>query len=615
MANIPVPDFSPPRSIDVPTPAPQLQRPDDTVGSAVRGVVRDAMQAVNSIGSQLQRASLEADNLAVNDALNQLQASGQTALLGDSTAGKDAAGNPLKPGYLNARGKAADEGAAGVLGEWDKTTDKLANTLNPRQQLLFKQHAARLGLKFRAEVETHAAKEFRQAQVDTAATAAQLYIDEAGAGNVTLRSSGEVDPTTGLTKTTWSTHDYGELQRVEGALRAAAGNKAAGDAAVAKFHQAAAVADLQRHLGLDDVEGAKEKLNAYKVMGWLGSATQNAEVLVDKADKAAQKAALKERLAGFSRGLVQQATDAEAFVDDVKAQELLEKHLGEAEDLTEVQKDAARLQLQKDLTAAKKTEAERLKPMRGQALEAFARGGLSAVDDELASSLEKHDAEWWGRLQLAEKRRQQAAAARARGDTRAAEKAARDAAALALNEFKARSDAERISSDLNEWRAMYGLDDLGVSKLKVVQRQSITRTEKGFDKDASGFASALNVALRAKNGPGKGAPLTAEGQTAKRALADDWYNAFVQREGRAPNPEEQNLFISTLKLKREADVKTETGLDEGITPRVAPLRTTPVGGIGPKPKASPKKQRPTVTLKDGSKMMLSDDGKSWVPVP
>lgn len=221
MANIPVPDFSPPRSIDVPTPAPQLQRPDDTVGSAVRGVVRDAMQAVNSIGSQLQRASLEADNLAVNDALNQLQASGQTALLGDSTAGKDAAGNPLKPGYLNARGKAADEGAAGVLGEWDKTTDKLANTLNPRQQLLFKQHAARLGLKFRAEVETHAAKEFRQAQVDTAATAAQLYIDEAGAGNVTLRSSGEVDPTTGLTKTTWSTHDYGELQRVEGALRAA----------------------------------------------------------------------------------------------------------------------------------------------------------------------------------------------------------------------------------------------------------------------------------------------------------------------------------------------------------------------------------------------------------
>lgn len=135
-------------------------------------------------------------------------------------------------------------------------------------------------------------------------------------------------------------------------------------------------------------------------------------------------------------------------------------------------------------------------------------------------------------------------------DKDATQRELREARMLARNDFLSRTVDEQATLDLEEAYGATGLDELGLSALKVLQRKAQETVEKG---EAVGMTDFVRDAMArgvGTVGASGGKRKRKEQQDAYKAAVIESYYQFEEEKGRKPNTSEKDAIVEAL-LKKE----------------------------------------------------------------
>lgn len=561
MANIPVPDFNPPRSIDLPTVTPLHMQPITEVGDALRGLGHTIGQTAANVEQHAQHlqavqehAQRQADALQLQDATNRLNAGNQAALLGDSTQGVDAAGRPLAPGFFSLEGTDAHDNASKALDAARKRQLDIANKLPATLRQRFLVTTEDNLLHFQGQVETHSAKQFTAAQMAAAKDAQVNYLsaEANGTGNAP-----------------------GDMARVESSLREAAKNDAAGELAVRQFRGQVATTNIGRQLSQGNWGAAQEQLAAYETLGWLDAKTAAAtRKQVELAAKSGTNDALQQRLYTGANAVIDDLKTAsvtaghDGFVDDVKMREDFDALMAKQTGLEPKHQQYAVNAFNAAMARQNAWERANVQGWRDTA-----RKTNGHVTDEMDRQLTEHDFAWWSRFKDIRARK---AAAAAKKDDKAAAKLQAEADKLSLEEFRGLSTEEKVAANLQHFaddRSMAADADgrsLARQKLVTMQARAREAVQKGYASDADSFANKATAAARQLRTLKKGQATSADFEAVRQQAWDEFDN-FYQQHRRTPTADEERQLLSGLTLKSAREWADE---NTGRTP----LGRTDTGG-------------------------------------
>lgn len=545
----------------------------DTGLGVLAAGVKEMGQGVGSAADQAygvyQKAALEADHTAVNNAVSRLQdeytstldgnaqaaaaqnlkqaasvqnlgGGGQTLEQKTGASAADAIGSADTPaqtvevgvpaafnrgpsdqspkpnvprGFLFTQGEGAVASSGQTLAHMQQVRAQLSRELsNDRQRQLFNQQTTDIWEAGRRQVERHVGQQIQVAK--------EASLEARKASALTAIANSYADPEAATLQT----------KSVETSIRALAVSKEDGDHRVAEWEASADATRLNQFLAHEDWKGAESLFAQAKDR--LGVHAPQYEKQISEVRDNAEA----EQLA---RGALRFATDKGGKVDADYALSVVQERAGDNVKLL----DKARQRVEEGAVHLKQAYDAETKDISNAAFSAYNLGGLSALSRPYRSStyaeqLNARNPELYNRLQdetrrkfregkesLSELRRQQA-----------------EANKFALEVFQSLPPEDRAKADVDQMFAGYGATPVGVQALKVVQRQSIESIKKGQAEHEGTFVASAQAAFQ-------GAVATKEGQTQLKAQAMRTFNEFLQQHQRPPNAEESQKLLGDMQRK------------------------------------------------------------------
>lgn len=533
-------------------PGPQLMRPNTALGDALG----NAASAVGTAGANIERsvsederAKKEAEELQRAQKLQELQNDFDRYTIGDSSRKAridDAfdATDTSRGGFLATKGLDASAQSADVLEQMERRRQEIADTIGDQtSRTRFLVDTDHLALTYRRQVEHHVAREFEVAKVSTAKGLEDQHLAAAEAGLT--------DPETLRVSRALIAEKMKALAPSEEAGTAAAGDFAS------KAHAASVAGMLARGRVAEAAKYADENADG------LGSRFANVKDQVKRAQVGVEKTAAKLEAESLAIEILKSAKQPDGYLDGPKA-------LAALGDVPPASRVYVRTIINEQVGADAKRKKADIDGWKNDARTALNHGkSFSAIPGPLIAKLEEYgQAEYVNRLRHdaeTDARRNRVRASGSATEKRSLEKAQHATNELALSKFRELSKPEQAATDVDDFLAGMGVDELGRSHVAGAK----TRAKEYVDRDGGRHADAFT---RFAKEEGKRLQILPKGKTkgadeaVQRAFLSEAQQAYddkAQELGKPPSLDEQ------LKLIEDLAVKHKGGWFEGggITPK------------------------------------------------
>lgn len=559
--------------------------------SGMESISQGLGQAANGadrMAANYQRAQDEADVVAVNDALAELENDKITALHGDT---REKSGGLLDgaipnqenldevweapPGaFLATKGMQAAEKSSETMDWLSAQRSKRAGKLTTdKQRELFLRQSEKLTTGARNQVESHVSNQIQVAKQASLEGRQKVALHDVANNYADEELVAE------------------QTEGVEEVLRALSLSDEDAEAKVTAWRSSVTEVRLNKYLAANDWKGAENLFAREKDVLGPHSVQFEKQIEAVKRDSVADAAAMK---------AVDGAMFSSGKVDSEKALAAIDAMDGDSQ-----LKDEARRRTQQRIVQKERAWDAETEKISKESFAAYNSGGWNGIPAPLKLELNERNPELYSRLRNDSERRwkernQNSAEARR-------EQLERDR--IARFEYLSLPAEERAGTDLDEFLAGRGASPVLSSELKVHKRKAGETVQKG---EASSESESIRQAMAAAQGVIKGK----KDQQEFRAEAALAFQRFQEQHKRAPSQKEWSAEVADMLLKEERPGLLFGTNEERRFKRLARERKqgvtsperSPVSGVELEPKA------PSGDTKKAVKYLYSPDRKMRVPI-